>query len=74
MILDEVLDQFKLPELMQLLDRYPMRVEYKGGSCQLRATTWIITSNYPPEYWYKTSGAESQAALIRRLTDVREYK
>lgn len=73
-ILDEIVDQFKLPYLLQALDRFPMRVECKGGSYQLRATQWFITSNYHPSDWYRSAGAESQAALMRRLNNIVEYK
>lgn len=52
-----VFDEFyghKLPftQLLQILDRYPLRVETKGGSVQFTATEFIFTSNQDPKYWY----------------------
>lgn len=57
--------------LLRLLDRYPMRVEVKGGSRQWVPTTIVITSAYPPDRVYKTR--EDVGQLTRRITEVREF-
>ena len=72
-IVDEYYDQFELPYLLKLIDRYPMRVEYKGGSCQMRVTHWIFTSNYDPKsHWYVSAAEVSRQALFRRITRISE--
>lgn len=38
--------------LLRLLDRYPIRVETKGGTTQFLAKTIIFTSNQHPSKWY----------------------
>ncbi len=60
--------KMSLPYLLQLLDRYPIRVEVKGGSCMVLATTIVITSNYHPRKWYTWDDREeSYRALARRI-------
>lgn len=62
-------------QLLKLLDIYPYTVETKGGSRQIQATTWYITSSYPPENLYNpnTFGAEERVdQLLRRLTSIKE--
>lgn len=71
-ILDEIRGDFcKYHELLKLLDRYPYRVECKGGSRQLLAKHIIITSCYPPDKLYTT--VEDVNQLLRRLTEVRHF-
>lgn len=66
-----VLDEFRgswwqMTYMLRLLDRYPFRVECKGGSRQFVAETIIITSCHPPERVY--SGCdEAIEQLIRRI-------
>lgn len=38
--------------LLRILDRYPLRLETKGGSVELTATKFVFTSNRMPEDWY----------------------
>jgi len=73
-ILDEFCGQSPIGELLKWLDRYPLIVEFKGGSVQLQAFKWIITSNYHPDQWYCQGLADHQAALKRRITTVVEVK
>lgn len=58
-------------ELLRILDRYPYRVETKGGSRQLLATQIWITTQYSPETIYDTR--EDVDQLLRRITVVREF-
>lgn len=45
-LLDDIRgDYCKFHEFLRLIDRYPYRVEFKGGSRQLKATHIIITSD-----------------------------
>lgn len=53
------------------IDRFPVRVEIKGASRYLEASSFFITSNYSPKTWWDplvTSGME--AAIFRRITEV----
>jgi len=59
--------------LLQLLDRYPMRVEYKGGSINLNSPTIIFTSAFTPSEVHSTDN-EDIAQLLRRITKVIEVK
>lgn len=72
-LLDDLRGDFcKFHELLTLLDIYPVRVECKGGSRQLRATTIYITSCFSPESLYSTR--EDIYQLQRRITEVREFR
>jgi len=60
---------------LRVLDRYPLRVENKGGSVQLQAHTFIITSNYKPEYFFEGNISPVHLqALMRRITEVRDFE
>lgn len=52
-----ILDEFygsvmPFKSLLKLMDRYPMQVENKGGSCQFVSRRLVFTSNQEPEFWY----------------------
>ena len=65
-IIDEFRRDFcKFHELLQILDRYPLRVETKGSSCWLRAKFIWITSCSRPEDVYNTR--EDLGQLLRRI-------
>lgn len=51
--------------LLQLCDRYPMKVETKGGSVEINSPTIVITSNVDMDRWYPF---EDLAPLHRRVT------
>lgn len=55
--------------LKRMTDRYPMNVETKGGRVAFRAKRLVITSNIPPENWYKQPFPE----LERRITSWFSY-
>lgn len=73
-----ILDDFragnmKLNYLLKVLDRYPMRVEVKGGYRQLLAKKIIITSIHSPDSCYNTEIdklKEPIQQLIRRLDKI----
>lgn len=60
-------------ELLRLLDRYPMKVEFKGGSTELQATTFVITTCERPETIWNGKTNEMIDQLIRRLTEIRQF-
>lgn len=51
-----------------ICDRYPIRVEVKGTSCELAATNFIFTANTEPTTWWKeeVTGMELEA-IFRRI-------
>lgn len=66
-ILDDYRDTWwELTEMLTLLDRYPKRIEVKGGSRQFLAKHIIITSIRPPNGIHM-SGLEPEIQLLRRI-------
>jgi len=63
---------FSFSQLLKIIDRYPMRVQNKGGFVQLAATTFIFTTTCKPEDCYAKS-AEDVAQLMRRITKVERF-
>lgn len=61
-------------ELLRLLDRYPMKVEYKGGTSELQARTFVITTCERPELLWQDKTTEKIDQLIRRITEIRQFK
>lgn len=55
--------------LKRLLDRYPITVPVKGGSCAWMAQTIVLTSNVPIEEWFSGTNIHHAdfAALKRRM-------
>lgn len=73
-----IIDDFRgdfctLHELLRILDRYPYRVENKGGSTWLEATTIIITCPFEPQRAYNSTG-EDMRQLLRRISEVRNFR
>jgi len=69
---DVILDDFrgdfcKFHELLRILDRYPYRIEFKGGSRQLLAKRIFVTSCYHPSEVYKYATEEKMDQLLRRI-------
>lgn len=56
---------------LKFLDRYQMKVEYKGGSCQFRSKTIIFTSNFDPAGWFIRK--ENRQAFFRRIKEIKEF-
>lgn len=68
------MSKMSLSYLLQLLDRYPLRVEVKCSSVNLLAETIILTTNIHPWEWYDYSDREGQyKALARRIKTVMWY-
>lgn len=53
---------------LTLLDRYPMIIEYKGGSCHFRSKKIYITSNHDPDTWF--IGILNRHAFFRRVSKI----
>lgn len=54
--------------LLVWCDRYPAKVNFKGGMVNLGASDIVITSNDPPATWF---GGRGLRALARRITDIK---
>lgn len=61
-------------KLLNLLDRYPQRVEKKGSSMELKCNKFVITSNQHPKDWYKKKAWDDDNPLRRRITRIVEFK
>lgn len=57
-------------QLLTWWDRYPCRVEVKGGSRQLFATTFVITALFPPSSFWQDCEIGTQ--FLRRISEIRE--
>ena len=74
-----LLDEFDgisigITHLLQWCDEYPMQVEIKGGSANLCATNFWITSNVDPEEWWNEAKPMHRKAFARRITNVKHYE
>lgn len=54
--------------LLRLLDRYPFRIEHKGGSRQFLARVIIVTCPWAPDVLYDNRSQEDIGQLMRRIT------
>jgi len=73
LLIDEFYGQLKPARLLHLLDGYQQRLPIKGGFTYANWTTVYITSNVPPESWYKDIPEEVKIALARRITRIEEF-
>lgn len=71
-IIDEFVGGIDITYLLRWLDWYPSRVECKGGSKNLRALKFWITSNKALELWYPDA-SEEQIKALRRRVQVQEF-
>lgn len=73
LFLDELRGCIKMSFLLQLLDPYPIHVEFKGGMVPARWSRVIICTNTPPAHWYRNmveTDPLTFAALMRRIHHV----
>lgn len=63
-IIDDFYGWIKYDEMLRICDRYPHKVEIKGGYVQFLSHLVVITSNKPLAEWYSFS----TASLARRVT------
>lgn len=71
-ILDDFYGWLPWNFILRILDRYPFAVQYKGGSRQFTSRSIFITSNVPPEKWYKNIPNDDITPLMRRLNKIEE--
>lgn len=73
-VIDEFRGTIDISHILRWFDRYPVRVERKGSSVPLYATTFWITSNLVPDQWYPDLDQPTKEALLRRLTNIIEFE
>ena len=68
-IIDEFRDTWwELDYFLGLVDKYEFRVEYKGGTRQMRARNFYITTDLEPGSWFV--GQRPGKQVVRRITKV----
>jgi len=70
-IIEDFRGQLSLDTILRLVDKYAMRVPYKGGHAQFNTRRVYITSNLNPDDWWnhdQKGYQESYDALTRRIT------
>lgn len=65
------INDIKFNELLRLMDGYPMRIQFKGGTRQFVSKVIIFTSPFPPER-YVPQGEEPKQ-LLRRINFTRKF-
>lgn len=71
-VLDDFYGWLKYAFFLQLLDRYPLYVEVKGGTRVFNSHFIVITSNKAPSAWYDPETCP-YAAIERRLDTIYEF-
>lgn len=72
-VIDELRETFcNFADFLTLIDRYPQKVEIKGGYRQMRSKYMFITSCFSPWDLWRTN--ENIDQLIRRLDNIIELK
>ena len=66
-ILDEFTGGIPLKDVQRWTDRWPCKVQTKGGHVQLQAERVIVTSNQPPWELYPNVAQVRRKALLRRF-------
>lgn len=66
-LIDDFHNNFKLDYMLRLLDRYPMKLNIKGGYTYRCAKRIYITSNICPMDWYPNCPPIHRQALFRRI-------
>jgi len=60
--------------LLRLFDRYPLRLEFKGGYVKFNSKTIIVTAPCRPEYMFQDRhGDDDVQQLVRRITEIKEF-
>lgn len=73
-ILDDFYGWIPWSYLLQLIDRYRFSVEIKGGKLPFNSPKIFITSNQPPEKWYKNIPNDDMTPLLRRIDLIKQYE
>lgn len=74
-IIEDFRGQIALDTFLRLVDKYPLRVQVKGGYRQFTSAKIVVTSNLHPDQWWNDQQkgyAASYAAFKRRITNLEE--
>lgn len=74
LIFEEYRSQFKIADVLNYLDGYPLLLPCRYFNRQACYTKVFIISNLPLEKQYTNAVQESRAAFFRRVHQVREYQ
>lgn len=70
-LIDDMRRDFcKFNKLLQLLDRYPHKVEMKGGMIEIHSPFIVITCPFHPQFLYQ---GEDIQQLLRRITHIQYF-
>lgn len=70
-IIDDFYGWVPFSELLRVMDRYPLKVPVKGSFVEFVAEFIVITSNSPPEEWYKEENVHGDIrAMFRRFNEM----
>lgn len=58
---------------LRVVDKYPMQVEVKGGSVQMRGRKFFFTSNKHPREWWPSLNLAQKQGVCRRITRIYRY-
>lgn len=61
-------DSMRLHDFQLMVDRYPLKVEFKGGYVELSAKRYVFTSNVHPSEWYSAE-ADPHGTVMRRINE-----
>lgn len=70
LLLDDFYGNMKWTTLLNLLDIYPVKMQYKGGTTFVPWTHIYITSNSHPTEWYRYGDNMKYAALMSRISKI----
>lgn len=73
LILEEYRSQFKISDILNYLDGYPLLLPCRYFNRQACFTKVFIISNEPPEKQYAVVTDESRATFFRRIHRIRQY-
>lgn len=74
LIFEEYRSQFKISDILNYLDGYPLLLPCRYFNRQACFTKVFIISNEPPEKQYVAESKYSQDAFFRRIHRIRQYK
>lgn len=69
-LIDDFHNNLKLDYMLRLLDKYPMKLNVKGGHTWKCAKKIYITTNININSWYRNCPEIHRKALLRRVTNI----
>jgi len=73
-IVDDFAGEWTFQYWKRITDKYPLRVEYKGGTVGAQWDTIIFTSNQHPHSWWPGLSVADMGALDRRISSCEEFR